>query len=141
MIDLFTVTKVKNCTSCKHNLKSILQSIDDRFCDLRSSVPAGETVCFPVDIFTDDTRQDWIDCDPDNADMVIKHLEDHINIKINEISIVYNIKVIRKILNLDSGFDPDFDSCLSCLFPVTFNNSDSQGDNFNIIISPGGGLY
>lgn len=126
----FRITRIKNLTTAKDAVDAVITTMDQRFEKLCSAVPAGATVCFPTELLTLEARQEWRDCDPVNADSVIKHLEHHIHLKINELSILHNIDVIRKDC-AGSRYNPAF-------FPVSFNNSSSTSF-FNIVVSPGGG--
>ena len=126
----FRITRILNLTTSKRALEAVMTSMDQRFEKLCSVVPAGATVCFPTQLLTLEACREWRDCDPVNADDVIKHLEHHINLKINELSILHNIDVARKDC-IGSGYNPKF-------FPVSFNSSSSTSF-FNIVVSPGGG--
>lgn len=124
----FRITRLQNLTTGKSALEAIIRNMDERFDELRSKVPSGAFVCFPVELLSSDARQEWRDCDPVNADDIMKHLSCHFQIKVNELSIHHGISVMRKDCDAHEPSD----------FPVSFNNF-SSNSFFNIVVSPGGG--
>lgn len=128
----FRITKIRNLTTSESALKNIVSVIDRSFSSLLSIVPIGARVCFPVELLSEDARREWKQCDPVNANEVIRHLENYIQIKINELSIQHNIGVIRK------DCDSESDEYDSSIFPVSLGNG-STISFFNIVVSPGGG--
>lgn len=129
LFDRFKITEVKNLTTSEMAVDVITEAIDQRFDQLRLAASADTRVAFPVETLSSEARQEWTDCDPVNADKVINYMDNYISIKINELSIIHNIDVIRK--DYIETSDPS-------LFQVTFNNN-ADGSSFNIVVSPGGG--
>lgn len=124
----FRVTKLRNLTTGKCALEAIIINMDERFEEIRHKAPPNATVCFPVELISPEVEKEWRECDPINADSIMKHLSRHFQIKVNELSIHHGLSVVRKDCDVHESSD----------FPVSFNNFSSESF-FNIVVSPGGG--